>query len=55
MSDQPLNQLISQHIWQRIGAEHDAFIAVDRAYMAVATGGFNATLRDAARFRYVNS
>jgi len=50
MADQPLNQIISQHIWQRIGAEHDAFIAVDRAYMAVATGGFNATLRDAARF-----
>jgi len=50
ISQEPLNKLISQSIWQHIGAEHDAFIAVDRAYMPVATGGFNATLRDAARF-----
>lgn len=50
IAQEPLNKLISQGIWQRIGAEHDAFIAVDRAYMPVATGGFNATLRDAARF-----
>jgi CubicO group peptidase (beta-lactamase class C family) len=50
MAQEPLNKLISEGIWQHIGAEHDAFIAVDRAYMPVATGGFNATLRDAARF-----
>ena len=33
-----------------MGAEHDAFVAVDRAYMPVVTGGMNSTLRDAARF-----
>ena len=32
------------------GAEHDAYIVVDRAYMPVVTGGMNTTLRDAARF-----
>ena len=50
LMDRPLNEAISDYIWRHIGAEHDAFIAVDRAYMPVATGGFNATLRDAARF-----
>jgi hypothetical protein len=50
ISGQPLNDFVQQHIWARLGAEHDAFIAVDRAYMPVATGGMNTTLRDAARF-----
>ena len=49
-TDRPLNTLIADLIWRHIGAEHDAFIAVDRAMMPVATGGFNATLRDAGRF-----
>ena len=50
ISGQSLQDFIQQHIWARIGAEHDAFIAVDRAFMPVATGGMNSTLRDAARF-----
>lgn len=50
ISGQPLQDYLQQHIWSRIGAEHDAYIAVDRAYMAVATGGMNTTARDAARF-----
>jgi len=34
----------------KIGAEHDAYFVADRAYMGVATGGMNITLRDAALF-----
>ena len=50
LTDRPLNDLIADSLWRHIGAEHDAYIAVDRALMPVATGGFNATLRDAGRF-----
>ena len=50
ISGMPVEQFIQQTIWSSIGAEHDAFMVVDRAGMAVATGGMNSTLRDAARF-----
>lgn len=50
LMDKSLDEVIRDAVWQRIGAEHDAFIAVDRAYMPIATGGFNATARDSARF-----
>jgi len=50
ISGEPLQDFIQRAIWSRLGAEHDAYIAVDRAYMPVATGGMNSTLRDAARF-----
>ena len=45
-----LAQLISDRIWSRIGAEREAFFTVDAAGTALADGGFNATLRDYARF-----
>jgi CubicO group peptidase (beta-lactamase class C family) len=50
ISGQSLQDFIQQNLWAKLGTEHDAFIAVDRAYMPVATGGMNTTLRDAARF-----
>jgi CubicO group peptidase (beta-lactamase class C family) len=50
LSGMPLHDYIQQSIWAKLGAEHDAYILVDRAYMPVATGGMNTTLRDAARF-----
>lgn len=50
ISGQSLNDFIQQHIWSKLQVEHDAFMAVDRAYMPVATGGMNSTIRDAARF-----
>jgi CubicO group peptidase (beta-lactamase class C family) len=50
LSGQSLQDFLQQNIWAKIGAEHDAYIAVDRAYMPVATGGMNSTARDAARF-----
>ena len=49
-ADAPLAQLLSDRIWTRIGAERDAFFTVDGAGTALADGGFNATLRDYARF-----
>ena len=45
-----LADLVSELIWKKIGAEHNAFFTVDRAVTALADGGFNATLRDYARF-----
>lgn len=50
ISGESFQDYVQQHIWAKLGAEHDAFIAVDRAYMPVVTGGMNTTLRDAARF-----
>ena len=50
LSGEPLQDFLQSRIWSKLGAEHDAYIAVDRAYMPVATGGMNTTLRDAARF-----
>lgn len=47
---QPYQQFIYENIWSKLGAEHDAFITTDRAYIAMATGGMNSTLRDAALF-----
>ncbi|HET9694359.1 MAG TPA: 6-aminohexanoate hydrolase, partial [Steroidobacteraceae bacterium] len=39
-----------ERLWSRLGAEGDAFIALDRAGNATVAGGFNARLRDLARF-----
>ena len=50
ISGENLADFIQRNIWAKLGAEHDAFIIVDRAYMPVATGGMNSTLRDAAKF-----
>ena len=50
ISGQSFHAFVQEHIWARLGTEHDAFIAVDRAFMPVSTGGMNSTLRDAARF-----
>ncbi len=50
LSGQPLAEFIEQQIWQPLGSEHDAYILADRALQAVATGGMNTTLRDAALF-----
>lgn len=49
-SGQPLQTYIAENIWGKLGTEHDAFFITDIAYTPVATGGFNTTLRDFARF-----
>ncbi len=46
----PLAELVSRELWQPLGAERDANFTVDPAGFASADGGFNATLRDYARF-----
>lgn len=37
-------------LWAPLASEHDGVFTVDVAFAPVATGGFNSTLRDAARF-----
>lgn len=43
-------QLLSERIWQKIGAKHDGYYQVDGSGIAFAGGGFNANLRDLAKF-----
>ncbi|MBC2887163.1 serine hydrolase [Ochrobactrum sp. CM-21-5] len=45
-----LAELVSRELWVPMGAEEDAYFTVDPAGYALADGGFNATLRDYARF-----
>ncbi|MEM1316390.1 MAG: serine hydrolase, partial [Pseudomonadota bacterium] len=45
-----LADLVSDRLWAPLGAERNGFFTVDRAGFAMADGGFNATLRDVARF-----
>ncbi len=50
ISGKPYADFIRDNVWSKIGADHDAYLVADRAYMGVATGGMNTTLRDAALF-----
>lgn len=45
-----LAELVSQRIWQPIGAEQDAYFMVDAIGTESGGGGLNCTLRDLARF-----
>jgi CubicO group peptidase (beta-lactamase class C family) len=42
--------VLSERIWSRLGAEHDADIVIDSAGTPAFGGGLNLTLRDMARF-----
>lgn len=46
----PLAELVSRELWAPMGAQEDACFTVDPAGYALGDGGFNATLRDYARF-----
>ena len=46
----PYARLLTELIWQRLGAEADAHVTVDRVGAARAAGGICVTLRDLARF-----
>ncbi|TGP23836.1 MULTISPECIES: serine hydrolase [unclassified Mesorhizobium] len=50
VSGKRLAQLISEELWQKLGADESACFTVDSAGYALADGGFNATLRDYGRF-----
>jgi CubicO group peptidase (beta-lactamase class C family) len=43
------SEMVSRSVWQKI-AENDGDMVVDRTGTEMASGGFNTTLRDAARF-----
>jgi len=43
-------ELLSQQIWQKLGAEEDAYFMVDSIGTESGGGGLNTTLRDLARF-----
>lgn len=45
-----VNELLSERIWKKLGMEHDAYYQVDGKGIAFTGGGFNAALRDLARF-----
>ena len=49
-SGRRLPELVSEFIWQPMGADESACFTLDRAGYAMADGGLNATLRDYARF-----
>jgi CubicO group peptidase (beta-lactamase class C family) len=53
VSGLPLAELVSQALWEPMGAEEDAYFTVDAAGFACGCGGFNATLRDYARFAWL--
>ncbi|HZG08144.1 MAG TPA: serine hydrolase [Allosphingosinicella sp.] len=46
----PLSRLVSELLWQPIGAERPAFFVCDTAGHEIAAAGFNATLPDVGRF-----
>jgi len=50
VSGMPLHDFLQKNIWSKLGTEHDALIAADRAFRAVATGGMTTSTRDAALF-----
>jgi hypothetical protein len=50
VSGKRLPELVSDHLWQPMGAEESANFTLDPAGYALASGGLNATLRDYARF-----
>lgn len=49
-SGQSIAALLSNTIWSKLGAEHDAYFTVDSLGTASGGGGLNTTLRDLARF-----
>ena len=49
-SGKTVPQLLSEKIWQKLGAEQDAYMSVDSTGTAFAGGGLNTGLRDLARF-----
>ncbi len=50
ITGQSVGEYLSEQIWKRLGAEQDAYFAVDTVGNEFAGGGLNAGLRDMARF-----
>lgn len=49
-SGKPVSELLSELVWSKIGMEQDSYYSVDELGTPFAGGGFNAGLRDMARF-----
>ena len=45
-----LSALLTENLWSKLGAEHDASMMLDHYQQSYSSAGFNATLRDLARF-----
>ena len=43
-------ELVTKHLWSKLGAEHDAYLLLDGAGSAQLDGGLACSLRDLARF-----
>ncbi len=50
VTDTPLATLVSDHFWSRLGMEQDGYYTIDDHGTEFGGGGFNACLRDLARF-----
>jgi len=50
ITGQPIAEMISERIWQRLGAQEDGDLYVDPMGTAMAGGGLSVTLRDLTRF-----
>jgi CubicO group peptidase (beta-lactamase class C family) len=50
VTGQSVGDVLSERIWQKIGAEQDGYMLVDTTGNEFAGGGFNAAVRDMARF-----
>jgi CubicO group peptidase (beta-lactamase class C family) len=50
VTGKPLSEVFADRIWRKIGAEHDAFVAVTAQGYPLQFGFISSTLRDMARF-----
>ncbi|KAL0031547.1 hypothetical protein WJX77_006312 [Trebouxia sp. C0004] len=50
VTGKPMGEVISEFIWQPMGAQQDAKLIVDQKRTPMYSGGMSVTLRDAARF-----
>jgi CubicO group peptidase (beta-lactamase class C family) len=50
VTGQSAAQMLQERLWEKLGAEQDAYIAVDEQGNGVGSGGLNLALRDLARF-----
>jgi CubicO group peptidase (beta-lactamase class C family) len=50
VTGQSVGDVLSERIWRKLGAEQDGYMLIDSTGTEFAGGGFNATLRDMARF-----
>lgn len=55
VTDKPYHKVVEELIWNSVGAEADAMMAISREGYAYASGGLHARLRDIARFGQIYS